>query len=79
MERFTGTDYIQHNPHVADGKEGFIAYFERMGRDYPGKSMWSSSVRLPKASSSCCIATSIGLATTTMPALISFGSTKTAR
>jgi predicted SnoaL-like aldol condensation-catalyzing enzyme len=37
MERFAGTDYIQHNPHVADGKEGFIAYFERMGRGYPGK------------------------------------------
>jgi len=37
MERFAGAEYIQHNPHVASGKEGFIAYFEKMAREYPGK------------------------------------------
>ena len=37
IERFAGAEYRQHNPHVEDGKAGFIAYFERMALEYPGK------------------------------------------
>jgi predicted SnoaL-like aldol condensation-catalyzing enzyme len=32
-----GANHIQHNPHVATGKQGFIDYFERMAREWPRK------------------------------------------
>jgi len=37
IERHAGSEYIQHNPHVGDGKQAFIDYFQRMEREYPGK------------------------------------------
>jgi predicted SnoaL-like aldol condensation-catalyzing enzyme len=37
IEQYVGTEYIQHNPSVANGKQAFIDYFEDAAREYPNK------------------------------------------
>ncbi|MDO6563122.1 nuclear transport factor 2 family protein [Amphritea sp. 1_MG-2023] len=37
VDKYVGSEYIQHNPAVGDGKQAFIDYFDEMARDYPDK------------------------------------------
>lgn len=39
VQQFVGERYIQHNPAVTDGAQGFIEYFEMMQLKYPEKSI----------------------------------------
>ena len=37
VAQYVGDEYIQHNPHVADGVQPFIDYFEKMAVEFPDK------------------------------------------
>lgn len=39
VDLYVGATYIQHNPDVSDGSQGFIDYFTRMQNEYPEKSI----------------------------------------
>ncbi len=39
IELYVSGEYIQHNPAVKNGPDGFIEYFERMHIEYPNKSV----------------------------------------
>ena len=36
---YVGSEYIQHNPLVGDGKQPFIDYFNRMNKEYADKTI----------------------------------------
>ncbi len=40
IELYAGEVYIQHNPHVGNGKTAFIDYFTRLAEEYPGKRVY---------------------------------------
>ncbi len=78
VELFVAADYTQHNPNVADGKKGFIEYFERMAREYPRKTV-SIKRTVCEGNYLSCTAIRFGRVASNTPILISSGSTAMAR
>ena len=39
VDLYVGDEYIQHNPLVGNGPNLFISYFNKMGEEYPEKSI----------------------------------------
>lgn len=37
VELYVGDEFIQHNPHIETGRQGFISFFERMAKEHPRK------------------------------------------
>jgi predicted SnoaL-like aldol condensation-catalyzing enzyme len=39
VSKYVAEEYIQHNPDVANGRQGFVDYFDQMQAEYPEKSI----------------------------------------
>lgn len=48
IQRYAGDTYIQHNPHVGDGKQAFLDYFESPSRGCFGAAAWLDSIRFER-------------------------------